>query len=224
MNTCFFASYNITTIGLGGIIYNMNTYVFLTFIIFFVWFTYEIRKSSKKGDEHNKSFWEREREADNVRKQPLDDLAYIEIPFEALPLQALAEDTHVAEYHETLRSLAERPIVNLSCISNTDLKLKYGAPNITVLSRYDSAYTVLARTLQHWAERLHKAGLAAEARTVLEFAVETGTDVKGSYLLLAEIYLANGEKEKIGGLIAAAEGHNTSLNKGLVKKLQEMGE
>ncbi|MDR0220399.1 MAG: hypothetical protein LBI54_03215 [Lachnospiraceae bacterium] len=224
MNTYDFASYNITTLGLGGIIYNMNTYVFLTFVIFFVWFTYEIRKSSKKGHESNKSFWEREREADNVRKQPLDDLAYIEIPFDSLPLQVLAEDERIAEYHETLRSLAERPIVNLSCISNTDLKLKYGAPNINILSRYDSAYTVLARTLQHWAEKLHKAGFTAEARDILEFAVETGTDIKGTYVLLAEIYIEEGAPEKIAGLIAEAEGHNSSLSKGIVKKLKEMAE
>jgi hypothetical protein len=149
-------------------------------------------------------------------------LAYIEIPFDTLPLHLLTEDEHIAEYHETLRSLAERPIVNLSCISNTELKLKYGAPNINILSRYDAAYTVLARTLQQWATKLHKAGYTTEAREILEFAVETGTDIKGTYVLLAEIYIEEDTPDKIAGLIIEAEGNNSSFSKGIVKKLKEM--
>jgi hypothetical protein len=160
----------------------MNVAVFASFVVFCLWFTYKLSKAKKKGAEQDRDFWELERKANNTRRQPLDDLEYITIPFETLPFDALADQENIADHHEVLRSLSDSPIVNLSCITNTDLKLKYGAPNITILSRYDSAYTVLARTLQHWANDLYEAGLIDEARRVLEFAVQTKTDVSKTYL------------------------------------------
>jgi hypothetical protein len=197
----------------------MNTAVFASFIVFCVWFTYKLNKAKKKGAEQEQDFWEMELRANNTRRQPLDDLEYISIPFESLPFDALSDQEKVVEYHEALRVLAERPIVNLSCITNTELKLKYGAPNITLLSRYDSAYTVLARTLQHWGADLYEAGLIDEARQVLEFAVQTKTDVSKSYLLLAKIYNELGTPEKVAELVAVAEGLNSEHGKRIVKKL-----
>jgi uncharacterized protein HemY len=100
------------------------------------------------------------------------------------------------------------------------LKLKYGAPNITILSRYDSAYTTLARTLQHWGATLYEAGLLDEARAVFEFAVQTKTDVSKTYTMLAQIYTKLGTPEKIAELVAVAEGLQTSHGEHIVKKLE----
>ncbi len=36
-----------------------------SFIIFIVWLTYELAKSRKKAEKLEKSFWDREREANN---------------------------------------------------------------------------------------------------------------------------------------------------------------
>jgi hypothetical protein len=200
----------------------MNTAVFAIFIVFCVWFAYKLNKSKRIEAEREKSFWDREAKANNTRRKTLDDLDYIEIPFDLLPFHTLADDDQIAEYHDLLRRLSEKPIVNLSCISNTELKLKYGAPNITILSRYDSAYTVLARTLHQWAIKLHEAGYVDDALNVLEFAIGTGTDVSGTYFLLAEIYLRMGAPEKATALITVAEGLNSSFSVGIVRRLKEI--
>jgi hypothetical protein len=181
-----------------------------------------MKKSSQAESNKQKSFWELENEANNTRRKSLDDLNYIKIPFDALPIHALSDDEQIAEYLETLRTLSEKPIVNLSCISNTDLKLRYGAPNITILSRYDSAYTILARTLQQWAAKLNKAGFVDEARIVLEFAVSTKTDVSGTYAMLAEIYQKMDAAEKIADLISIAEELDSSFNKRIIRQLREI--
>ena len=200
----------------------MNYFILASSITFFIWLAIKLKELKKKEDAREQSFWETERKANSTRRKPLDDLEYIKIPFDDLPLDILSENERVKEYIETLQTLSENPIVNLSCITNTELKLRYGAPNITILSRYDSAYTVLARTLQQWAVKLYDEGYVDEARKVLEFAVSTRTDVSGTYIKLAEIYMNLGMMEKVDELLQVAKGLDSSFSKGIVRKLQDL--
>lgn len=195
--------------------------VFASFIIFCVWLGYELHKRRNLDEKENQSFWDREAAANRTRRKSLDDLNYIRIPFEALPMDILPQDPVIAECHETLHTLSENPIVNFTGISNTDLKLQYGAPNIDLLSRYDQSYTVLVRTLQKWGESLYKNGYAEAACQVLEFSVSTRTDVSSTYRLLSSIYLENRQPEKISGLIPVAEGLNSSLSGYITDMLKE---
>ena len=101
-----------------------------SFIIFIIWFSLKLSKRKTLDEAPIKEFWEKEHRANNTKKQPLDDLEYITIPFEKLPMHVLPEDEQITEYKGTLQLLSESPIVNFTGISNTDLKLKYGAPNL----------------------------------------------------------------------------------------------
>ena len=190
-------------------------------VIFIIWLAYEISKSNKIEKAPVQAFWEKEQRANNTKKQPLDDLEYITIPFESLPMDILPDDEQVAEYKDTLRVLSESPIVNLTGISNTDLKLKYGAPNLDILMRYDQNYTILARTLNQWAAYLYKNGYVKEARVVLEFAISTRTDISGSYKLICEIYKEENTPEKIRELYPVAESIISATQKTIVRILQE---
>lgn len=194
---------------------------FASFIIFIVWLTYELSKNRRHAEKKKNSFWEKEAEANSTRRKSLDNLAYITIPFDALPMDLMKDDETVLECHSTLRSLSDSPIVNFSGISNTDLKLAYGAPNIDLLMRYDQNYTTLACTLQRWAEKLHDAGYPAEAKQILEFAISTDTDVSGTYRLLASLYSKDGETEKIEALKSRAEKLHSGSKNIIVRTLQE---
>ena len=194
---------------------------FASFIVFCLWLTFMLHRQRNKEARVHKSFWDQEAAANRTRRQSLEGLDYIQIPFDALPMEALTEDPAIAECHETLRTLSENPIVNFTGISNTDLKLKYGAPNIDILSRYDQSYTVLVRTLQKMAETLYQKGYVAEACQVLEFSVKTGTDISASYKLLATIYLEMDTPDKISGLLPIVKGLNTSLSRRIAAMLEE---
>lgn len=195
---------------------------FASFIVFCLWLGYEIHKSRNKAEQASYDFWEKEAKANSTRKKPLDNLDYIKIPFESLPTNACKDDPSICECWETLKVLSENPIVNFTGISNTDLKLMYGAPNIELLSRYDQNFTILVRTLQKIAQTLYEKGCLTEACQILEFAVFVRTDIAGSYKLLASIYQQKGQSEKISGLIPIAENLNTSLSKRIVAMLEEM--
>lgn len=194
---------------------------FASFIIFIVWLTYELSKSRRRDEKTKTTFWEKEAKANSTRRKSLDDLNYITIPFASLPMDTLTQNEEIAECIQTLHSLAESPIVNFTGISNTDLKLQYGAPNIELLMRYDQNYTTLACTLQKWAERLYNAGYITEAKRILEFAISTDTDVSNSYRLLASIYHSEGNRDRICELMERARNLKSGSRNIIVRILQE---
>ena len=121
-----------------------------------------VRHNIKRGERlkstDDKSFWERERQANSVRRKSLDDLNYITIPLDRFPTHIMEDNPQVAECRSLLQTLSEQPIVNFTGYTNTDLKLEYGTSNITRLTEYDQNYTLLVRTLQQWADILCNAG------------------------------------------------------------------
>lgn len=194
---------------------------FASFIVFCVWLSYEIRKHRNLQSKSMDAFWEKEAKANNTRRKSLDGLAYIRIPLDTLPMDVLADDPQVKEYHELLRELAKEPIVNLSGISNTDLKLEYGASNIKILSAYDQRYTLLARTLQSLAKALYDNGFLQESCQVLEFAVSTHTDISASYRLLITIYKELHKEYKISELLPIAQSLNSGLKNSIIRMIEE---
>jgi len=195
---------------------------FASVIVFCIWLAYEIKKSNKKGDKAEKAFWKKEAEADNTRKMPLDDLHYIVIPDE-IYTPFLDDTGEFLEQNETFdkpfsdaltafKHLRSSKIVNFSNISNTDLKLTYGAANLPELTLYDQNFILLIRTLQIMGEYYYNKGDKETAKNMLEFAVSSGSDAISTYKLLAKIYLEEDDLSKINYLSSSA-----SLLTGLTK-------
>lgn len=157
-----------------------------------------------------------------MRKKPLDDLNYIQIPFETLPFHILTDNKQVQECIEQVHSLRDLKVVNLSEFTNTDLKLKYGTANITVLSEYDQNFTLLVRTLYKWGHLLYEAGYKEDALIPLEFAISIGTDVSGNYKLLATIYKEMGQLSKIQKLMVSADSLTSIMKKPILTFLSDM--
>ncbi|MGN0432291.1 MAG: hypothetical protein ACI4EQ_08035 [Lachnospiraceae bacterium] len=201
----------------------MKTLFLSSFILFCLIIFYNNRKHTKMLEKQEKAFWDREAAANSTRRKSLDGLEYITIPLDFLPMETMKEDTSVQELLNVIKDLSTVKIVNLTGFTNTDLKLEYGAANITCLSDYDASYTLLARTLQEWAEILFKNGFISEAQTILEFAVSTKTDVSQSFYLLADIYERQGESSKIEDLIAHAGSLRSSMSPVIVRTLQGSG-
>lgn len=191
--------------------------LFALFVTFLVWLAYKLRKSDKQDN----SFWIREAEADNVRRQTLDNLDYITIPLDSLPFFS-GIDEKLDELQQTVRNLADCTIVNLSKYTNTELKLMYGPANLAALTEYDQNYTNLVRTFQKWAEYLSSLGYDREAIQVLEFAVSVKSDITAGYILLAKLYLKQNEPSRIDSLIASAKELDTLLKDSLVKQLEAL--
>lgn len=199
----------------------MNFILFASTLVFGLIIAMAVSRDKKTSAALQKEYWQKEMAANNTRRKSLDDLDYIKLPMEIFPMDLLPDAPKIEDYRQIICSLSECPIVNSTGISNTDLKLRYGAPNIDLLTSYDQNYTLLVRTLQQWAQALYDAGYITEACQLLEFAVSTGTDVSATYRLLCNIYQQQGTPDKIAGLYPIAESLNSVMRKPIVRILQE---
>lgn len=200
--------------------------LFLSSLISFCLLIFLLNKRHSKMEKSMKdAFWKREEEANHTRRKSLDNLPYITIPLEELPLACHITDSEAIseECKEILRSLSTQKIINLTGYTNTDLKLSYGTANITCLTEYDQNYTLLVSTLQKWAEALYRGGAKKECRQVLEYAVSIGTDVSHTYFLLADLYDEEGESDLKCSLIEKASGLSSLSSKVIVRTLQRSG-
>jgi len=205
---------------------------FASFIVFGFLFSFSLKKRMKTEKKYVDNFWERERMADSTRRKSLENLDYIAVPLNALPMDILAALPEVEECHNKLRELSEKKIVNFAGYSNTDLKLAYGAPNINLLSEYDRNFEDLITLLQSWADILLRnwgegAQLCPEeerkqaAKKVLAYAVSVGSDIAASYEKLVKLYLEYGEQDKIPDLKKKAENIRSLSKERILAMLEE---
>ena len=200
----------------------MNIGFLASFITFSLLVSYNIKKQARRGRRNEKNFWAREAQANSVRRKPLDGLNYVKIPLERFPTHVLNENPEVLECIGIMESLTPLKIVNLTGWTNTELKLEYGAANITALSEYDQNYTLLVRTLQKWADALLEAGHGAEASVLMQFAVSTQTDVSRTYYKLADYWFSRGEAFRLDQLIHTAEALRSSNRDSILRHLREL--
>ncbi len=199
----------------------MHFPVLTSLFIFIIIMHFKISRSGKELDHQLDDFWDKENRANSVRKRPLDDLTYAEVPERFLNYPYDTEDDRVSEALRILNSLKDVPCVNLTGISNTDLKLKYGTANISKLTEYDQNYTLLVRSLNTLALSLHKKAQDEYAKEILEYAIDSGSDISSSYDVLSDIYLSAGEADKLPALIKKAEGLNSLMKDPILRLLSE---
>lgn len=195
--------------------------ILLCVLIFVIWLHYESSKSTKIDSGNSNAFWKKESEANNTRKADISDLDYITIPIDNLPFQDTTDEA-IIEVQEKIIELSKQKIINFTGLSNTDLKLQYGAPNLTALSSYDQNYTLLVRALNSWATLLYEQNNLMDAVIILEFAVHCRSDVKNTYIVLGNIYKAMNQKNKIAELIEIVENLNSLSKSTIINALNEI--
>ena len=149
-------------------------------IAFLVVLNIRIRKSNRQQQNAEEAFWERENRANATRKQDVSNLPYITIPKEII-LSNIGTDSE-----KKLSNLSEKQILNLTGLTNTDLKLEYGVANLEFLSSCDEHFTELVTALTDYSKDLLDRDMNNEARSVLEYAVSVQADAKPLYIRLAK--------------------------------------
>lgn len=195
-------------------------YPFLaSFLVFCAVFYLRNRKVDKQRERNKKEYFDLEARANNTRKQPLDNLDYIKIPLEMLPISVCTEDSIISECLSDLNELVKDDIVNFTGLTNTDLKLQYGPANLPYLQKCDMCYTHLVRVLHDWAKQLYSLNQPKDALTVLEYAININADISNIYFMCADIYLENNTPEKIDSLIETASSLNSVIKDSIIRTL-----
>ncbi len=192
-----------------------------SFIIFLFWLTYELHKHKNDQAKADKAFWDKEKLAEKSFARDLDTLDYIQIPLHLFPYDLFSQNERLQEDQKTLQSLSSLRIMNFSGLTNTELKLQYGAANIDALTEYDHNFTLLCRLIYNLSKALVESGFDKEALFLLEYAISIQVDVSGCYYLLADLYQKQGEPHKIEALIEQARQLNNLLSKSIVRNLRK---
>lgn len=161
----------------------------------------------KQKTSHTKTvedFFERERLANATRKQDISNLDYLILDLSALPIGKVT-DPALKKLEDTLTELSQKKILNLTGISNTDLKMMYGPANLDTLWECDDNYHTLSQTLLSYAKREQELGNVKEAIAVLEYASSLKIDLSQIYLLLNELYQQTGTPERVSDIYAALD-------------------
>ena len=183
------------------------------FIIFLSVAAYYRKRATAQQKKVTEDFWNREDQANQIRRKDISNLPYITIPLEKFPI-GISDDEELTDYENDLKTLASRKILNLSHQSNTDLKL--------ALSEYDQNYTTLLRNLVAYADCLIKNGFKAEAVPVLEFGISIDSDIRANYTLLAELYKEQGNASKIQELIDKAASLDSMMRSAILEQLHTL--
>lgn len=193
--------------------------IFCTIVMGFL-LLYERKKHSREANRREAEFWQREDKANTIRRQDISRLPYIEIPYDTLPF---IDNAHgeIAACQKELLALKGSKLLNLSGLSNTDLKLMYGVANLPQLSEYDDACTAMYRIIVNLGSHLSEEGFHSEAIAFLEFGIDAGSDISRNFYILADEYALAGRYSDIEKLIARAKALNSPIKNTIVNKLNE---
>ncbi len=194
---------------------------FASFIVIVIFVTLQLHKHKKFEQNAADEFQENEIRANSTRRQSLENLDYISIPIESLPLDGIKDNAIILEQSNLLHSLYLEKIVNLTEYTNTDLKLKYGVANLPDLTIFDDNYAALVSALQLLAEEYYKQKHLKEAIILLEFSLQTRCDILASYKLLATIYMEQEKPYEITRLFALSKNVPTFRRLAIERMLQE---
>lgn len=156
------------------------------------------------------AFWAKENEANATEPKDLSTLPYVTLDDSLFTISV--SEPELVSLKESLLSLKDSPIVNLTGYTNTDLKLTYGAANIGVLSQYDQNFTDLCTRVRDFGKALLDHGYVDDAQTVLEYGISVGSDITENYVMLAYLYLEKHQTYRIDQLLEKA-GQLNSLSK-----------
>ena len=191
---------------------------FLLTILLVIWIHYQKRRTDRISAKSSEAFWEREHQANLTRKKDISNLDYITVPLQSLPFPE-TDSEEVSDIQKHILRLASGKIVNFTGLSNTDLKLQYGAPNINLLMEYDKNYLELVRSLYRYGKLLYDLNRKDDAASILEYALSIKTDISANYTLLATIYKEKNEIDRINSVISSAEELTSMTKKALLANL-----
>ena len=185
----------------------MKIPVFGLVMIFVIWLSYELKKHTKEEKKDQQDFWERERKSGFIPRKSTGDINYLTVNESILPAERGNEESELYQICDRILSFSDKKIADLSSMTNTELKEKYGTANFTALSEADNNFTALVPLLSRLCELLYDEGRLAEAENAASYCVDSGIMTYPVLFTLGNIYSMINETEKLKELLEIAEGH-----------------
>ncbi|SDB34611.1 hypothetical protein SAMN02910298_01687 [Pseudobutyrivibrio sp. YE44] len=188
------------------------------FILFLILIAVRLKSLNNKQEEQEAEFWAKEQQARITPAKDISNLRYITIPIEKFPLN-FSSDEKVIEIENELKELSTHKLLNLTGMSNTDIRITYGTPNFETMSKIGEDFDRVTVLLNQYAHALMEAERLDDVITVLEFAVGVGTDISESYTMLAKCYQMKSMDSKLEMLRSQVEQSTLILKDSILNKI-----
>ena len=140
------------------------------------------KRHGKLQDAKNRRFLEEEQVANLARKREIDPELYFFADLDNLP------PVPESDPYKVLRTSKRTMIRFDEPESNVELKKRYGASQLDSISLYEENFHDFLKSLGEWAQALHDEGNVGGSLKVLLYAIELGSEFRGTYRLAADIY------------------------------------
>ncbi|MBR1445246.1 MAG: hypothetical protein IJ583_17130 [Firmicutes bacterium] len=183
-----------------------------------------VRRSNNGFEQMKKEFAEREMKANNTRIKGIDESLFVIPDTTGLPFREYEETEENKRIIKKQTAVSKKSAFKMirfpEVMTNTDIKLNYGANNFDMLIMYEEHYNGYIRALLEWGEELIKMDMSDDAQMVLQNAVDFNSDLGKTYTLLAKIYYEKNEREKLKDLASAAKRSRLKLKDKTVKEIE----
>jgi len=198
---------------------------FIIFIILIVLFQHHLRKNMRLENQAREQFWAKEQKSLIVRRKDFSSTDYILIPKNTLDLSQppnldLGEKLYFKQLLKQINALEEQDMMNFSNLTNSEIRLKFGTANQTVISNNELNYNNYLKALAIIAKFFIEYTQDEKAIDILERCIEMNSDYTDHFITLAKLYQKHSQNVKLKQLLLTASNLETPLKKGLLEKLK----
>lgn len=201
--------------------------IFVLFLIFLFIFQHHLRKTDRLTERARKEFWNREENSLFTRKSPIEKRDFLQPKTENLPRETLdyfigIEKEELFDLQEKCFELARNPMLDLSDLLNSEVKLKYGSSNLELIGNYEINYNHYIQSLYQLGKGYYDANKHDKAIKVLEEGIQIHTNISDHIILLASLYWQNKNYDHFNQLYDYAINlHSLTKNK-IIHHLNEL--
>jgi len=177
----------------------------LTFLLF-AWLRYRHNKTSRGRYENLEAFNASEMESNFIRKKDIDPEYFVQADLARLPFtEPCTGGDPFRRLQENVKNAAGKKMLRLPrAMDNREVKLAFGTAHLELVTQYEENYHRFMIALLKWGEALLAAGERSGGEAVLKESVRLGSEFSKTYALLANLYIQNGEHEKLEQLHSRA--------------------
>jgi len=186
----------------------------LVLLLLFLVMSRMVRRRNDERRRQSEEMIAEDDKANNARPQEVDVELFVHVNVDDLPLREYSKEEEDKPHspcmwqNKVLKAAEKKMLRFDSPKTNVQLKQMFGRANLEFVAHYEENFTNFIHAMRHWAEALLSCDQKEDAQTVLEIAVESGSEVSQTYTLLADIYAGGGDKERLIALKTLVEERN----------------
>lgn len=201
--------------------------IFIIFVIALFVFQHHLRKNMKVEDKAKDEFWRKEQASLVVRKKEISPEDYLvpdisKLSFNIPEAVEPGDELQLKQLIKRIKELSTHDMMNFSDLTNTDIRIKFGTANQSIITENEYTYNNFLKALASYAHLMNDYSQKDESIMALEECVSLGSDYSDHFVLLGQLYLDNQMTSELNKLKETVSKLETSNKKGILDKLESL--